>query len=225
MNCEQFEGIVLDLDRDGSVTPLERAGALAHLNTCSRCAALQESWQAARQELRALGEATVEAQTPARVEMRLLLEFRRRHHQILGRRVVIAAAWAVAAAAVLVGAVSLRNWQRTRTREAARHETVVPAALKKDLPLNAQNGVNNPSGQVNNLDNTIASDDNGGDFTPLPGVLWAETDQSSVLRVRMQRATLGALGFPVSEDGASDWIQVDLMVGDDGVPQAVRLAQ
>ena len=37
------------------------------------------------------------------------------------------------------------------------------------------------------------------------------------------RGALGAFGLPVNEDLASDWIQVDLLVGDDGAPQAVRL--
>jgi len=43
--------------------------------------------------------------------------------------------------------------------------------------------------------------------------------------VRMQRSSLGALGLPVNEQRASDWIQVDLLVGNDGLPEAVRLAQ
>jgi hypothetical protein len=29
----------------------------------------------------------------------------------------------------------------------------------------------------------------------------------------------------VNEEHAGDWIQVDLLVGDDGLPQAVRLPQ
>jgi hypothetical protein len=43
--------------------------------------------------------------------------------------------------------------------------------------------------------------------------------------VRMQRSSLGALGLPVNEERAGEWIQVDLLVGNDGLPQAVRLAQ
>jgi hypothetical protein len=43
--------------------------------------------------------------------------------------------------------------------------------------------------------------------------------------VRMQRGELGALGLPVNEERAAEWIQVDLLVGNDGLPQAVRLPQ
>jgi len=45
------------------------------------------------------------------------------------------------------------------------------------------------------------------------------------VRVRMQRGALGALGLPVNEERAGEWIQVDLLVGNDGLPQAVRLPQ
>jgi hypothetical protein len=52
-----------------------------------------------------------------------------------------------------------------------------------------------------------------------------DTIDAAILRVRMQRGTLGALGFPVNEERVGEWIQVDLLVGDDGLPQAVRLPQ
>lgn len=225
MNCERFEVAVLDLDRNGVVSAAERAAALAHLDTCSRCAALQESWKAASEELHTLAEATSETQTPARVEMRLRQEFRKQHRQGMTRRARMAAAWALAATAVLVGAVSWIHWQKTGNRETAKHETTMPVVPKKDSGDNAQKDASNARGQFKNVETSIASEYTPSDFAPLPGMLLAETDQAAILRVRMQRETLGALGFPVNEENASEWIQVDLMVGDDGAPQAVRLAQ
>src|SRR5580692_10865035 len=117
MNCEQVEAIVLDLGRDAGGDSLESAAALAHLSHCPRCAALQESWDAAREELRALGEETLEARTPARVEMRLRQEFRARHRTMVAHRAAVVAAWALAAAAVLVGAISSWNWLQARHLE------------------------------------------------------------------------------------------------------------
>ena len=55
MNCEQVEAIVLDLDRDADADSLERAAAVAHLSHCSRCAALQESWEAAKRRVAGAG--------------------------------------------------------------------------------------------------------------------------------------------------------------------------
>jgi hypothetical protein len=50
-------------------------------------------------------------------------------------------------------------------------------------------------------------------------------ENATVVHVEMQRAALGAFGLTVNEEHASDLIQVDLLVGDDGLPQAVRLPQ
>jgi hypothetical protein len=60
-------------------------------------------------------------------------------------------------------------------------------------------------------------------FTFLPGAFATDTEEAAILRVRLQRGALGALGLPVNEERAGEWIQVDLLVGEDGLPQAVRL--
>jgi len=216
MTCEQVEAIVLDLDRDAAADSLERAAAVAHLGHCPRCTALQESWQAAREQLRALGEETLEARAPARVEMRLRQEFRTRHRTMVARRAVVVAVWALAAAAILVGAISSWNWHQARLVEAAKEKIAAQNALV------AGNGQSQPLG---NTSAGLASADDSGDFTPLPGTTLEETEDASIFHVRMQRGSLGALGLPVNEERAGEWIQVDLLVGNDGLPQAVRLAQ
>jgi hypothetical protein len=71
----------------------------------------------------------------------------------------------------------------------------------------------------------LIADNETGDFTLLPGSLPQETDDSAIVRVGMQRGALSALGLPVNEERVSDWIQVDLLVGEDGLPKAVRLPQ
>ena len=216
MNCEQVEAMVLDLDRDAAADSLERAAAVAHLGHCPRCAALQESWQAAREELRALGEETLEARAPARVEMRLRQEFRTRHRTMVARRSAVVSAWALATAAILVGAMSSWNWHQARLLEAAKQKITAPNALVAD---------NDQSQLLGNFPAGPESADDSADFTPLPGTTLEETEDASIFHVRMQRGSLGALGLPVNEERAGEWIQVDLLVGNDGLPQAVRLAQ
>jgi len=216
MNCEQVEAIVLDLDRDGAAESLERAAAVAHLSHCPRCAALQESWLAAREELRALGDETLEARAPARVEMRLRQEFRTRHRTMVARRAGVVAAWALAAAAILVGAISSWNWHKTRILEAGKQKIAAQNALVAD---------NRQSQASGNFSPGLSGGDDSGDFTPLPGTTLEETEEAAIFHVRMQRGSLGALGLPVNEERAGEWIQVDLLVGNDGLPQAVRLAQ
>jgi hypothetical protein len=82
-----------------------------------------------------------------------------------------------------------------------------------------------PDQGSDNLSAGLSSGDDLGNFTPLPGTLPDETEQAAILRVRMQRSSLAALGLPVNEEREGEWIQVDLLVGNDGLPQAVRLAQ
>src|SRR5712692_10609932 len=128
MTCEEFEAIGLDAERDASLSEVERAAAREHACTCSRCAALQDSWRAAGVELRAFAEDTAMAQAPARVEMRLRQEFRTQHVTLKVRRAAVVAAWALAAAAVLVGAVSWRNWRHSQREEPTNRVNSLPAA-------------------------------------------------------------------------------------------------
>lgn len=224
MKCEEFEAIGLDAERDASLSEAERAAAREHVNSCSRCAAFQDSWLAARMELRSLADATSEHQAPARVEMRLRQEFRTQHHTVKARRAVVIAAWALAAAAILVGAVSWINWRASQHQGVTSH----PGAQSNPANLAASSSKAKQQAQDQNLDanlETLLADNELGDFTLLPGVLPSDTDDAAIMRVRMQRSALGALGLPVSEENASDWIQVDLLVGNDGLPQAVRLPQ
>ncbi|HKW57876.1 MAG TPA: hypothetical protein VJN42_11015 [Candidatus Acidoferrum sp.] len=215
-SCEETQAILFDLDRDGAADSAENEAAILHLAACPRCAALQESWQTAKEELRVLSEEAVAARAPDRVEMRLRQEFRMQHQSRVTRRGASVAAWALAAAAVLIGAVSVWNWQhsRIRTNEAGTASHVAGTR---------------PGAKLEPADENLASDnattDDAGEFTPLPGAAVDDSEEEAILRVRMQRESLVALGLPVNEQRAGDWIQVDLLVGSDGLPEGVRLAQ
>jgi hypothetical protein len=220
MKCEEFEAIGLDAEHDGSLTVLERAAAREHASTCSRCAALQDSWQAASAELRSFGDATQAAQTPARVEMRLRQEYRTQHRTLKTRRAAVIVAWALATAALVVGAVSWRNWRAAQRSDLSTHSTAAvyggASARNPDAAM-----LRNPDSD--NAAETLVADNDLRDFVFLPGSMPTETEDAAIVRVRMQRGALGALGLPVNEDRAGDWILVDLLVGDDGLPQGVRL--
>lgn len=225
MNCEEFEAMGLDADRDPSLNEVERVAAREHGSTCSRCAALQDSWQAARIELRAFADDTALRQSPSRVEMRLRQEFRRQHGTFKVRRTAVVAAWVLATAALLAGAVGWSNWRRSQQEEAARRGISAPGKPQQVSNAPGESGLRTPSGATDESYVAIPGEDGEGDFTPLPGTLAAESDEAAVVRVRMQRGTLVTLGFLVNEERAGEWIQVDLLVGNDGLPQAVRLAR
>ncbi len=238
MTCEEFEAIGLDAERDASLSDAQHAAAARHAASCSRCAALQNSWQVARLELRSLAEETVAAQAPPRVEMRLRQEFRTRYHTVKARRTALIGAWALAGAAVLVGAVSWITWHKGRRENVTSHQRPSPqsagmsSAIKPDrVTAISETPVRNGqakrlAGAVKNADTEALVADNGwSGFTLLPGVLPVDTDYGEILHVRMQRGALESFGLPVNEEGAGEWIQVDLLVGNDGLPEAVRLSR
>jgi anti-sigma factor RsiW len=240
MTCEEFEAIGLDADRDASLSEAEHAAAVEHAASCSHCAALQNSWQAARLELHSLAEETAGAQAPPRVEMRLRQEFRTQHHTVKARRTALIAAWALTAAAVLIGAVSWITWHKSRTENAAGlqlpspspQSASVPSAIKPDgIAPSSETPVRNGQARgraeaVKNAGTEALVADNGwSGFTLLPGVLPVDTDYGEILHVRMQRGALESFGLPVNEERAGEWIQVDLLVGNDGLPEAVRLSR
>ncbi len=148
--------------------------------------------------------------------MRLLHEFGMRHRTRKVRSSAIFAAWALATAAVLFASVSWWNGRLTHTQGGA---------------VSAVNGVksNAPATEAASTDAsdeaTLVADNQAGDFTLLPGSLLQEVDDSAIVRVGMQRGALSAFGLPVDEERVSDWIQVDLLVGQDGMPKAVRLPE
>jgi hypothetical protein len=213
MTCNEFEEMGLDAERDASLSEAQRTALAFHVASCASCAALRDSWEATRIELRSLAQATNSLDAAARVEMRLRQQFRTQYHTPRVRRTAVVAAWGLAAAAVLVGAVSWVKWSENR------HDN---AAVKTKSPISNQGSADqNATGDSP----TLVADNELSDFTLLPGVLPAETDGSAILNIRMQRGALGALGLPVNEDRAAEWIQVDLLVGNDGLPQAVRLPE
>ncbi len=238
MTCEEFEAIGWDAERDASLSELEYAAAAEHAASCSRCAALQNSWQATRLELRSLAEETAAAQAPPRVEMRLRQEFRMWHRTVKARRIALMGAWGLAAAAVLVGAVSWITWHKSRAESAAALQLPSPqsasvsSAIKPDrVTPSSETPVRNGqarrhAGAVKNASTEALVADNGlSGFTLLPGVLPVDTDYGEILRVRMQRGALESFGLPINEERAGEWIQVDLLVGNDGLPEAVRLSR
>jgi hypothetical protein len=221
MKCNEFEQIGLDTERDASLSEIERAAAREHAGTCPRCAALQDSWDATVAALHEFAVDTALAQTPARVEMRLRQEFRTTHVTLKVRRTAVIAAWMLAAAAVLVGAVGWKNWSKnTLAPNAANHS----AGNAGGAPLTPGQSAAEPQADRGDSE-ALMADSEWSDFTLLPGTLSADTADAAILRVRLQRSSLGSLGLPVNEERAAEWIQVDLLVGNDGLPQAVRLPQ
>jgi hypothetical protein len=221
MTCEEFALACLEVRSvsDGSAL---RQAVLEHSRKCPHCAALQANLQALQDDLRYLGLETKDAEAPPRVQMRVLQEFCTRHRTVKARRFALIGSWGLAAAAVIVATVSWTNWRHANGLSVfpGRTGTAQVAKLEANKAFAERSAV---GGLV--IGDTLVASNSSGDFTLLPGSTPLPSEDATVVRVQMQRGALGALGFTVNEEHASDLIQVDLLVGDDGLPQAVRLPE
>jgi hypothetical protein len=98
---------------------------------------------------------------------------------------------------------------------------VAPTAGSKTAPVasSAQDNTNSGDGML------LAADYDSSAFTQLPDSMPSASSDQSVLQVRLQRGALMQFGVPVEPEQASDWVDVDFLVGEDGQPVAVRLHQ
>jgi len=122
---------------------------------------------------------------------------------------------------VLVGVTSWTSWRHQEAGNVAGRHKVSTA--RETAPSNSAPAEAIPPAAMELGDVVVAA--NSGDFALLPGVIPPSLEDATVVHVQMQRSALTALGLTVNEEHGTDWIQVDLLVGDDGVPQAVRLPQ
>jgi hypothetical protein len=219
MTCGEFQLATLDAAGLGRTEELQQA-AREHLLHCQDCAAFDRNWQELRNELREIARAEQDVQAPPRVEMRVRQEFRTRHKTMKTRRGAVITAWALAAAAILLAAIGWINWSKERNVPVASRPTASGQAVAS---VGGKYSTVIPAGPE--MGEILVAANDSAEFTWLPGSMPGFLGDATVVHVQMQRGALGALGLTVNEEYAGDWIDVDLLLGDDGQPQAVRLPQ
>ena len=214
IDCPQFEEALPDLDRPGTQGALLREVALVHAESCSHCASLLTESESLDFSLRSLAAHSTTRTALPRVEAALLREFRREKGLVARRRLQWQLSVCVAAAVlVLVLGVSL-HWGMVRFPGTA------PDAIAP--------GQSSATSQTR-VDSLASSDrTNGAEeasaFIPLPHAddprAW---DGGAVVRVVLSPSALASLGFTVTDFSDTRLIPADLVVSDDGTPQAIRL--
>lgn len=248
MNCAQFDEIVHELDRgnpgdlvrpdgDGSN---ESEAALAHAESCSRCARLLTEAEGLNFGLRSIASHAAQETAPPRLEATLLREFRRQaaYGKQVGRsgqaavkrqayRWYAAVAGVAAMALLAIGLLLLRP-RITAPRPApgsvaAETTAQSPPIAKKPLPMEQEVVTPNPSRESTPASDTAETEDAAA-FYALP---YADDSASieggAVIRVAVPRSALVSWGLPVSGIGAGDRVPADVLISADGTPQAIRL--
>jgi hypothetical protein len=214
MDCPQFEEALADLDRPGTQGAVLREIALAHAESCCDCASLLTESESLDFSLHSLAAHTATRAAPARVETALLQQFRKKKGLAARRRLQ----WQLSvlgAAAVLVLAFGIslhRGIIRFPGATPDGGTFVQPSASSQTAAGNIT-----PYGLANDTEDPTA-------FTPLP---FADDPSAleggAVVRVELSASALASLGFRVTDVSDTGRIWADLVVSDDGTPQAIRM--
>jgi len=240
MNCSQFEEILHDLDRPGSDCLNVRGAAFAHAESCERCAQLLTHSEALDFALRTLAQRNGHKQAPARIEELLLNEFRRRNAprpRRIGTWQIAALATAAALLLALGVAFQRRPTEKPEASPADIHRT-------EQTPNSRAEVVERRAPQAGNIDRTgnvapsrapAAHEQQVGNnqapesesATPFVALPYADDvmvgEGVTIVRVTLSGPALASLGLPVTDIGASGRIPADIVVSEDGTPQAIRL--
>jgi cytoskeletal protein RodZ len=181
-------------------------------------------------DLRRLAETTAEMQAPPRVEAALLQEFRRTTSVDRRRKFQRdLAALAIAALILLALGIGFYRHQVKLNGSGAAQTTAQnstqPAPPSSTTPATGENSnVNSaqPSAQPSSTDSDES--EYATSFVPLPYADDpSETQGGAVVRVDLPRASLVSMGIPVAGLNAGGHVVADLMLSEDGTPQAIRL--
>jgi hypothetical protein len=221
MNCSHFKEALDDLDRTGMPAMMLREAALEHAETCGRCAQLMTDTEALDFCFHQIAAHEGNLQAPARVETALLQEFRAQKAARSSKKGNWRlAALATAAAVLLALGFSLRH---VSLQDAS--AKLASGAGHSALNANAQQSsaeANNEATEVAENVSTDTQDATG--FVSLPYATDPGTlEGGTVVRVELTRAALVSMGLPVADAGSLDRIPADIMLSEDGAPQAIRL--
>lgn len=223
-DCEEFENLVADLDRPGTFGMVSRESALAHAETCSKCAQLLTESESLSFRLRTLAAESASVAAAPRVEANLMREFRRQKALASQQRV----RWQIAAMSVAAAVLlALGFWMYRRAGGEKNHSPSVvrsgpSTALAKNTPVAP--ATTNAAQSAADVAAGAASAEDAAQFTPVPGAYDpALLDDGAVVRVEIPRADLASFGLPVEAIEGDDTVRADLIVSADGTPQAIRL--
>jgi hypothetical protein len=239
MDCAQFAEVLHELDRPGTPGAALRETALAHAEMCSHCGALVTEAESLDFALGRIAQQTAELQVPPRIEAALLREFQRGRSVASSRRLQWQLAVLGAAAAVLLAIGLSFHPPQTATPDKAPSVSAssAPAAStgeargsqRSTTPLiaNVQPRVARTKTPAQK---TAASDVDATEYAtayvPLPYAYDPSgLEGGAVVRVVLPRAALVSYGLPIEGMGVSDQVTADMVVSQDGTPQAIRLVR
>jgi len=233
MNCSQFQDMVQDLARNVALDGAARRDALAHADSCARCDELLANAQSLTGALCSLAASKATAEAPLSVEQALLREFRKEYAP--ARQPVRWPRWSAVGLASLAAAAILSVM-------VVKHAGLFHGTAGG--PAGASNPANTPGASVDAGATQVSANLSAGtnemtivdpadldpnfaqNYVPLPIALDAPpAEDEAVVRVSVSPATLASYGLRINETSSAGSVVADFVVGEDGIPRAVRLVQ
>lgn len=231
LDCAEFAAILPDLDRAGAPESERRDAALAHAESCSQCAALLTASESLDFGLHSLARRDALIGAPPGMEAGLRQYFRRERETAARRGTQrLASILAIAAAALLAVGLTL-HYRETRApggpamNNNASTPTFQPAAGSGISPADSQQSAASAEA-AGDADDTSSSPgtEYASAFVAVPYAEdSAELQNGSVVRVMLPRAALASLGMSAAYSGTAERIPADVVLSEDGTPQAIRL--
>jgi hypothetical protein len=218
VDCIEFGELLPDIDRPGTRGHELSEEIIAHAEICAPCSSMMMEAESLNFSLRQLGQTTEGVEAPARVEAALLNEFRRTK-SITARAKFQRELAALAIAAMVLLAVGVGFYRHQLKLNAGEGATTA-----QNITQPAAAGSNSGTTAIQPSATDADESEYATSFVPLPYADDpSETQGGAVVRVDLPRASLVSMGVPVAGLNANGHVVADLMLSEDGTPQAIRL--
>jgi predicted anti-sigma-YlaC factor YlaD len=205
MNCRHFKQILIDVAREELSASEDLESIRIHAENCPRCRNDFKQQQALSLILDAIATNSRKNPVSSTLPENLRKAFVSHHQErfVTGKQNQASRFWAVAAVLLIVAVAAALSHQVTHSGSSK------TAALLNPL------GTTHPSIQEDGSEQVAT------EFIPLMegDASW---DTMQMVRVRMPRSALLQLGLPMNETREDESILADVLVGDDGMPYAIR---
>jgi type II secretory pathway pseudopilin PulG len=229
VNCKLFAAILHDVARDSGKKDRIAELARKHAEVCLACAGRLAEAEFLTGALRQLASASCPSQASSELESVLVTRFRQAKSPARWRperrRWKAVALAAVVLIAILGGMVL---WKLNGPREAARRSALMPATGSQAARIQTQSlpgqAARRQVPPPNRAEQGNEPDEEAS-FIPLPyGVGMAPLTEAEVIRVEIPSGALEQAGLPATTT-ASQPVVADVLIGEDGVPRAIRIVQ
>jgi plasmid stabilization system protein ParE len=235
MECQECDSVIHDFMRAEVANEEERTRAFDHIVHCARCEARFLSVRALERALRTLAETTDAERSAAQLEPVLRTVFQQQKRV---RQSPVASWLAIGIAAALLLSVGVVSRQRIFAPE--RRSTILATAhsVQSENVSNAQ--IPEPAAKLaqetrkhgKSRPRVPAQRREGEEFvTGFYALPYAENSDhimsGEVVRVQLRGSALPGIGFPMALNGdtAAEQITADLIVGENGLPLAIRFVR